>query len=326
MDVPIVIAGGGRWGRTWASVVAAARGSGKGLTIAARSDPVAVRAWAAAQSNLAGLCVVANLAEAMKLHPSPAIAIVASRPRDHVRDVLEALQLGLHVLAEKPLSVDVRDGHSLLAAARKAGRVLAVGTEFAYLPALHQIAREMAGRGRIRLRLDWDDAATEFRHGATKVRHDEVGLLQDLLPHAFSIFQVFAPDVLFHLVDAEESPSKSRGRIKLEDDLGGTYELFCDVEAAARRRFLEIAIGDTSAALDFSSSTPSLMIDGQPLPLDPQLAPMTSTLRLELGAFIVMATGAIETTFIVDGISALLALQQELESMSAIGHPRSFKK
>jgi predicted dehydrogenase len=313
MDIPIVIAGGGRWGRTWASVVTTARGSGKGVSIAARSDPDAVRAWIATQSNLAGICVVANLAEAMTLHPRSVAAIVASRPRDHVRDVLEALQLGLHVLVEKPISVDVRDGHSLLGAAQKAGRVLAVGTEFAYLPALHQIAGELAERGRIRLRLSWDDAANEFRHGATKMRHDEVGLLQDLLPHAFSIFRVFAPDKTLHVVDAHENRGKNRGWIKLEDGLGGSYELFCDVEAAARRRLLEIENRDVSATLDFSEGRPSLSIDGRPLFLDPQLLPLTSTLRLELGAFLAMATGAIEATFIVDELWALLRLQAELE-------------
>lgn len=318
MDVPIVIAGGGRWGRTWASVVAAARGSGKGVTIAARSDPDAVRAWAATQSNLAGMCVVASLAEAVKLHPRPAIAIVASRPRDHVRDGLEALRLGLPVLVEKPISVDVGDGHSLVAAAQKAARVLAVGTEFAYLPALHQMAREIPGRDRIKLRLRWDDAVNEFRHGATKMRHDEVNLLQDLLPHAFSVFQVFAPDKTLHVMDAHEDPGENRGWIKLEDGVGGSYELFCDIEAVARRRLLEIESADVSATLDFSGSTPKLAIDGQPLPLDPQLAPLTSTLRLELGAFLAMATGALKKTFIVDGVPALLRLQAEVDRHMAV--------
>ncbi len=288
--------------------------------MAARSDPDSVRAWAAAQADLAGMRVVANLTEAMVSHPPPEVAIVASRPRDHVRDALEALRLGMHVLVEKPISVDVRGGRSLLRAAQEAGRILAVGTEFAYLPALHQMVREIAASGAegIKLRLSWEDAANEFRHGATKVRHEEVSLLHDLLPHAFSIFQVSAPGHALHVVDAHENPDKNDGWIRFEDDLGGSYELLCDANAAARRRVLEFESGDIGAVLDFGGRAPSIEIDGRSLPLDPQLAVMSSTLRLELGAFLAVTTGAVDTTFIVDGVPALLRLQEELERHMAI--------
>lgn len=315
LGIPIVIIGGGRWGRTWASVVADARGSGKGITMSARSDPEAVRAWAATQVNLAGMCIVSNLTEAMESRHPPAVAIVASRPRDHVRDVLEALRLGMHVLVEKPISVDAQSGRLLLTAAREAGRVLAVGTEFAYLPALHQLAGTIVKRKAeaVRFLLRWEDLAGEFRHGAVKTRHKEVSLLHDLLPHAFSIFQVFAPSNALHVVDANENPDKNNGWIKFGDDLGGSYELLCDANAAARRRVLELESGDIRAVLDFGGNTPSTDIDGWSLPLDPQLAAMSSTLRLELGAFLSVTTGAIDATFITSEIANLLALQEELE-------------
>src|SRR5262249_18518042 len=140
LELPITIIGGGRWGRTWASVIATARGSARGITIAARTDPDDVCAWAAARADLAGLSIVSSLSEAITRDQQPVAAIIASRPRDHVDDGLAALSHRLDVLVEKPISVEVDKGYELLAATRAAGRVLAVGTEFAYLPALHQLA------------------------------------------------------------------------------------------------------------------------------------------------------------------------------------------
>lgn len=314
-QVPIVIVGGGRWGRTWASVIAAARGSGRGITIAARTDPDAVRAWVAERNELAGIWIVPTVGEAMASEARPAVAIVASRPRDHLRDVREALRLGLDVLVEKPISVDARGGRSLLAAAREAGRVLSVGTEFAYLPALHQLAGEIAKQrvGPLSFSLKWEDPAREFRYGAVKARHEEVGLLSDLLPHAFSIFQAFAPRAAWRIVDASEGGS--RGRIKFSDDSGSIYELRCDVTASRRRRLLEIQGDALNATLDFGRATPSLRVNGEMRDPDPQHAVMNSTLRLELGAFLMARAGANHTTFIVASVPSLLTLQKMLEKM-----------
>lgn len=319
LNVPVVIIGGGRWGRTWASVIAAARGSGNGVGIVARTDPDAVRAWVSARDDLTGLEVAADLAAAMENLPRPTVAIVASRPRDHVRDVLEAFRSGLHVLVEKPISVDARSGRLLVAAAQKAGCVLAVGTEFAYLPALHQLANALAGREArtVKLHLRWEDMPNEVRHGGTKVRHEEVGLLQDLLPHAFSIFQVLAPDRALRVIDASENPDGTQGWLALGDEQGSRYELACHVVAARRQRVLEIESDGLRAVLNFGGRVPSILIDGLLQPLDPQLAVMTSTLRLELGAFFSMTTGVIDETFIASRIADLLMLQVELERYTA---------
>jgi predicted dehydrogenase len=319
LPVPLVVVGGGRWGRTWASVIAAARGSGEGLIMAARTDPDDVRAWARTRADLAGMSIVSSLGEALAIKPRPAAAIVSSRPHNHVSDSLEALRQGLHVLVEKPVSLDVPGGRSLMVAAQEAKCVLAMGTEFAYLPAFHQLAGELViGNGRdIELSLEWHDIAEEFRHGAIKIRHEEVGLLFDLLPHAFSIFRIFVPRDKLNIVDAYHDRTKARGQIELRDDRGRRYDVRCDAGASARRRCLKIRTGTVRASVDFGSDSPSITVDGRPHPLDKRFVAMTSTLRLELGAFLAEATGATAATFISSEIPALLALQDELEQALA---------
>ncbi|MDI1264413.1 MAG: Gfo/Idh/MocA family oxidoreductase [bacterium] len=321
MPVPLVIVGGGRWGRTWLSVAMAARGSTDGIVLAARSRPEEVRAWAAARADLAGLAVVSSLTEAMAADRRPQAAIISSRPRDHVRDGMEALSHGLHLLVEKPLSVDCDSGRSLVAAAAQAKRVLAVGTEFAFLPAFHQIAAELAASGTADVSIVWDDIESEERYGAVKVRHDETGLIHDLLPHVFSILRIFVPGGKLAVSVARESPDARRGYLVFGDSGGGRHECRFDAAASTRRRLVEIRTDFGHAAVDFGSVHASMTVDGKPRLPEPATASMVSTLRLELGALLTLASGATDAAFAWSAASDLLDAQAELERVLEIRQP-----
>jgi predicted dehydrogenase len=314
--VPIVVVGGGRWGRTWANVVAEARGTAAGLTVAARTDADSVRHWLETQHGLGEAILVSSLGEALQASTRPVAAIVASRPRDHVRDGLEALAHGLHVLVEKPISPQAEAGHRLLAAARNAGRVLAVGTEFAFLPAFHIAAAALADRHdreAVRLALYWDDPVRELRHGGLKTHHEETSVLVDLLAHAISIFRIFASGSAFHIVRASIAADGNSGHLALRDDSGGQYELHCDRASSGRRRALEIIRGSARATIDFAEHPPTITTNGHSLEVGADLAALSSTLRLELGAFLMEVTGAVASTPISAGLADLVRMQAELE-------------
>lgn len=318
LPVPVVVVGGGRWGRTWLSVINQARGSCRDVVIVGRSNPNDLRAWLAGRDAFSGLQVAESLAEAADMLPAAAAAIVASRPRDHVRDGLSALQHRLHVLVEKPLAASGEMGEALLLAAQDARRHFCIGTEFALLPAFHQCAAALArkGAGRAtRLHLEWHDAPQEWRHGATKQRHEEVPLLVDLLWHAVSIFQVFAPDAVFRVARAQQNTGGDGGMLQLQDDAGAPYELVCSVNASRRVRVLTINAGATRASIDFSSDVPGIIADGEKLTLSDELSAFGSTLRLELGAFFLHATGDGKPNFINSGAPTVVALQRQLEHL-----------
>lgn len=316
LPVPLIVVGGGRWGRTWLSVVSRARGSCRGLVIVGRSDPDDLRAWAAGRENLAGLQIAESLDEAIKVLPDAVAAIVASRPRDHLRDGLAALQHGLHVLVEKPLGDTAEAGRALLSAAENARRNLCIGTEFAFLPALQQCAAELGvNTTAINLRLDWHDQGQELRHGALKVRHGEVCLLVDLLSHAISIFQIFAPSAEFRVVQATQNTDGTEGYLQLDDASGGRYELVCGSAADKRVRALTIESGTKRARIDFSADVPTIIIDETSLPSSEDISAFSSTLRLELGAFLLDVTGDSARTFISSGAETIVPLQGQLESL-----------
>lgn len=317
LPVPLIVVGGGRWGKTWLSVINRARGSCRRLAIVTRSNPDSLRAWVAGCEEFAGLQIAESLDEAVRALPDADAAIIASRPRDHLLDGLAALRHGLHVLMEKPLGDTGEAGRALLLAARDARRNLCIGTEFAYLPAFHQCAAQMGLNvtAVTKLRLEWHDPAQELRHGSLKMRHDEVGLLIDLLSHAVSIFQIFAPDAAFRIMQARQNSDGTEGYLQLRDAAGARYELVCRSAGDQRVRLLSMEDGAKQARIDFNSDVPTVIIDEKPLPLSKELAALPSTLRLELGAFLLDVTGNGAGTFISSGAEALVLLQGQLEGL-----------
>lgn len=314
--IPIVVVGGGRWGRTWAGVIASARGTAAGLTMVARTDPEGVREWLEQRDNLRGAIIVNSFDQAMQTSPRPVAAIIASRPRDHLDDGYTALGHNLHVLMEKPISPAARASAGFLAAAKTAGRVLAVGTEFALLPAFHEAAMAIVNPDarNIQLRLRWDDTAGERRHGGSKIHHEETSILVDLLAHAVSIFRIFAPRSSFRLIDAIIALDGNSGYLSLSDAGGARFELHCNRASSARQRLLEIAAGSSQVTVDFSRQPPAIVINGQIHSAADHLESLSSTLRLELGAFLMEVAGTISNSLISTGFQDHVRLQAELET------------
>ncbi|QHE83744.1 Gfo/Idh/MocA family oxidoreductase [Hydrogenophaga sp. BPS33] len=314
--VPTLIVGGGRWGKVWSTVIAGARSNAQELVMAARTDPFAVRNWAAREPGCSELAVHESIAEAVASRPQTALAVVCSRPQDHLRDVLESIRCGLHVLVEKPMSTCSENARHMLTAARQARRRLAVGTEFAFLPALHQCVHAwgLATRAGLEVRLVWHDVLSEARYGATKSRHAEVDALGDLLPHAFSIFHTLAPGNRFHLAHAHQTPDGNAGVIRLEGQRSGVFTMDFDLASQERQRRVEMRVGTDRVVVDFQEKQSSMFVNQQPYALDPRLVPLNSTLRLEWGAFVASWSASNQHADPDSFLEALIQLQMALES------------
>ena len=77
--------------------------------------------------------------------------VVCSENRNHARDAILALQSGVHVLCEKPISTTVEDALSMIRASEEAERQLRIAFPVRYLPAVGR-AREIllsGGVGRV---------------------------------------------------------------------------------------------------------------------------------------------------------------------------------
>jgi len=74
--------------------------------------------------------------------------VVCSENKNHVRDVISALENGTHVLCEKPISTTIEDARAMIQASEDAGRQLRIAFPVRYLPAIAQ-AREIVRSGGI---------------------------------------------------------------------------------------------------------------------------------------------------------------------------------
>jgi predicted dehydrogenase len=72
--------------------------------------------------------------------------VVCSENRNHARDVIPALQSGVHVLCEKPISTTVEDARAMIRASEISGRQLRTAFPVRYLPSVVR-AREVVRGG-----------------------------------------------------------------------------------------------------------------------------------------------------------------------------------
>jgi predicted dehydrogenase len=111
--------------------------------VAALVDPNPART-AALKRHFRSADAYATLGEAFA-RTTPDLTIVATPPGLHAEQVVAALGVGSHVLCEKPMAVSVEDAERMVAAARAAHRVLAVGMARRMYPCLAETRAVIAG-------------------------------------------------------------------------------------------------------------------------------------------------------------------------------------
>ncbi|HEX7810346.1 MAG TPA: Gfo/Idh/MocA family oxidoreductase [Burkholderiales bacterium] len=90
---------------------------------------------------------------------TPDLTIIASPPNWHAEHAIAAFRAGSHVLCEKPMAASVEDAERMVAAARAAKRVLAVGMTRRMYPSLAE-ARALLDSGAL-----GDDLSFVYREG-----------------------------------------------------------------------------------------------------------------------------------------------------------------
>jgi len=78
----------------------------------------------------------------------PDVAVVMTPPPFHARIAIDALAGGAHVLCEKPMAVHVGEADAMIAAAERAGRLLALNLQFRHRPEV-RAAKRLIAAGRL---------------------------------------------------------------------------------------------------------------------------------------------------------------------------------
>jgi predicted dehydrogenase len=136
--IRIAVIGLGWWGK---QIVTCLAGSPRFRVVAGVDlDSGAVRAFADAHG-----VALADTFEAVLARPDiDAVAIVTPHTQ-HESQVLAALEAGKHVFCEKPLALSAESAGRMLGACARSDRILGIGHERRYEPALEEVRRLCAG-------------------------------------------------------------------------------------------------------------------------------------------------------------------------------------
>lgn len=125
------------------------------------------------------------------------VAVIGTPPDTHYPLVMEALDLGKHVLVEKPFALTVAQADEMARKARRAGRLLGVVHNFQFAGATLR-ARQMVENGRIgRLRgVLGFQCSNQARRLPTWYRTLPLGLFTDESPHLLYLLRLFLGSAL----------------------------------------------------------------------------------------------------------------------------------
>ncbi len=170
----IAVVGAGHMGRRHAQKVAALCEADAGVELGAIVDIDLERAQRlAAEFGARATC------DAREAFRGADAAIVATPTSEHLGLVCAALEAGLDVLVEKPMTATLADAETMLALANRRGRMLQVG----HLEWFNPVLRET------RARIDAPRFIEAHRMGPFPERGTDVDVVRDLMIHDLDILQ-----------------------------------------------------------------------------------------------------------------------------------------
>lgn len=147
-------------------------------------------------------------------HTGVDAVIICSPNEFHAEQAVLALTAGKHVLVEKPMADNAADAAKMADAARRAGRVLALGHTFRHCRAIRYVQDHLRDFGPLRaaevsMCVKWDGPQTDWWAG----RSMEEGLILSLFaPHALDFVQMVMQDAFLRAhVEAARHQSGWRG-------------------------------------------------------------------------------------------------------------------
>ncbi|MBK1658247.1 Gfo/Idh/MocA family protein [Paracraurococcus ruber] len=133
------IVGMGRWGRVLVESVQRRNDAGLRFVAGCTGTPDKARDWAGEQ----GIRLLEGY-DAVLADPEVEAVVLATPHSQHAAQVIAAAKLGKHVFVEKPFAMAKADAEAMVAAARAAGTVLALGHNRRFLPATAEMKRLLA--------------------------------------------------------------------------------------------------------------------------------------------------------------------------------------
>ncbi|MBQ26681.1 MAG: hypothetical protein CMH81_00850 [Nitrospiraceae bacterium] len=261
-----------------------------------------------------GYMAVHSVEEARKL--GTRLCVIASDTAEHLRDGVTAMEHGMDVLVEKPLSTDVGEAKCLMEAATKLGRNVFVGCVLRFSKSLNRF-REMLGEiGMIHaVRIECQSYLPDWRPSrpykeSYSGRSAEGGVLRDL------IHEIDYAGWIFGWPTALQARVKNLGRLAIMSDEtadlfwevygGGVVSIRLDYLSKPTRRRMAAYGEQGTLEWDGVANTVSIQRDG--LMKQQQLSHVCDEIFVEqMDSFLASCEGSWDTRLATgaDGVKAL---------------------
>lgn len=232
------------------------------------------------------------------------LVTLASPGATHAELGLRALAAGAHLYVEKPLAVTLRDADALVAAAARAGRVLACG---------HQERVVFRAMGLLDLP-ERPLTLASVRRGTPNARNRDISCVLDLMVHDLDLALLLAGGEPV-AVEAEGGFDTVRAEITFDTGLTAAFEASRESEARERTVALELPSG--RLAVDFLAPS---FDNRSAAPLDAAFAAdpqARDPVGASVAAFVAAARG--EGSPVADGRAGARALDLALAVEHAAG-------
>lgn len=248
----------------------------------------------------------------------PDIAVITTPHPFHAPIAIDCLQAGAHVLVEKPLAVEVAEGDAMIAAADRAGRILAVNYQQRFRPVIEH-ARKMIDAGelgslvRVLMVEPWYRTAFYYKSAAWRGtwKGEGGGVLMNQGPHPLDLLCHLAGPpakvwgwtrTVAHAIECEDT---AQAMLEFPNGAPG-YLTLSTVEAGLQRR-LQV-VGD-KAALELVNEELTIT----------RFSPSLSEFRANSPEMWAQPARTVETVAIPGDGGGHLAVYQDLEAAIAEG-------
>jgi len=280
----IALIGGGRWAGEIADTLRMLLSENERLCVVSPSNP---GIWLARRRLENVFIEPVGHVETICKNPEISAVFIARAARDHASTARTLLQAGKSVFVEKPFALSMAEAKTVIAAIRP-DCVCLTGLTFLYAKNLLNFVYACQELGQLQsLRLEWSDATEEIRRGQSKRYDANIGVIEDVLPHVWSILRLFEQR---QPLIAKEARIEAKGNAAwLRLSLGSVDTVVSLLrDSNLRRRWIEVTSEGGTAKLDFAQEPGIAVRNGRELSVQEGY---TSPLRRELSHFLSVQAG-----------------------------------
>jgi predicted dehydrogenase len=196
------------------------RENAEGMHLVAAADRAPERCELLADVQALNVPVYPTMEELLANH-RPDLVVLSTPPQYHAEQVILALEHGCHVLTEKPVASDPQQVQQMIQARDKAGKMVAVGYQWSFSPAILKLKSDLiSGRfgkaRRLRTSVFWPRDERYFsRNDWAGRKRDSAGrlVLDSPVNNACSHFLHNMFFVLGKTIDQSDSPSQVQAEL-----------------------------------------------------------------------------------------------------------------